>query len=77
MPIYTFRNKETDEIFEETMKISERDEFLNNNPQFIQVPCAPPIGDSIRLGIRRIDDNFNDVLKKAKNAHKYSTIQTR
>ena len=30
--------------------------------------------DSVRVGIRRPDDNFRDVLKKAKNAHKYNTI---
>jgi hypothetical protein len=78
MPIYTFRNNETNEEFEETMKISEMEIFLKDNPHIKHVfKNAPAIGDSVRLGIRRIDSSFNDVLQKAKNAHKYSTVNTR
>ena len=34
MPTYTFKNKETGEIVEKVMKMSEYDNFLSINPQF-------------------------------------------
>ena len=77
MPLYSFRNKDTNEVIEDFMTISERDQFLSRNPEYVQELAAPPIGDSVRLGVKRIDNGFNDVLKKAKNAHLHSTIQTR
>jgi len=77
MPTYTFRNKETQETETHILSLSQREKYLQDNPDMIQVPSAPAIGDSVRLGIRRIDDNFNDVLKKAKGAHRGSTIETR
>lgn len=77
MPTYIFRNKTTNETETLIMSLSQREEFLQSNPDMIQVPSAPAIGDSVRLGIRRIDDNFNDVLKKAKGAHLGSNINTR
>lgn len=77
MPTYTFRNKATGEEQTHIMSLSEREQFLENNSDFIQVPPVVAFGDSVRLGIRRIDDGFNDVLKKAKGAHYKSTIETR
>lgn len=77
MPTYTFKHKETEEEFTTILSLSAREQFLEENPDYIQVPPVVAFGDSVRLGIRRIDDGFNDVLKKAKNAHWKSTIQTR
>lgn len=77
MPTYTFRNKETLEEVTMILSLSEREKFLEENQNYIQVPPVVAFGDSVRLGIRRIDDGFNDVLKKAKKAHRYSTIETR
>jgi hypothetical protein len=78
MPIYNFRNKETGEETTEMMKISELDEFKANNPHLQQyLTGAPSLGDSVRLGLRRHDQNFNDVLKNIKSHHKHSTIETR
>ena len=34
MPTYTFKNKETGEIVEKVMKISEYDTFMSSNPHF-------------------------------------------
>lgn len=76
MPLYTFIDEnETEETH--LLKISELVDFKENNPNLKQKLTAPPYGDSVRLGVRRIDDNFNDVLKKAKGAHYKSTIETR
>lgn len=77
MPTYTFRNKETSEESTQILSLAEREKFLEENPDYIQVPPVVAFGDSVRMGIRRIDDNFNDVLKKAKSAHYKSTIETR
>jgi hypothetical protein len=75
MPTYSFRNNDTDEEFDLMMSNSERELYLKDNPNTIQIfKRFPGIVDSVRVGVRRPDDNFRDVLKKAKNAHKYNTI---
>ena len=40
MPTYIFKNKKTDEIFEQQMRISELDEYKKENPDLIQMPTA-------------------------------------
>lgn len=78
MPIYNFRNLETGEETTELMKISELDEFKKNNPHLQQfLTGAPSLGDSVRLGLRKHDDGFNDVLKNIKSHHYKSTIETK
>lgn len=78
MPFYTFMNTETDEKIEITMKISERDEYVKNNPHMKQlITGAPSLGDSVRLGLRKHDDGFNDVLKNIKSHHYKSNINTK
>jgi len=75
MPTYSFRDENTLEEFEEIMSNSERELLLEENPHIKQTfKRFPGIVDSVRIGVRRPDDNFRDVLKKAKNAHKYNTV---
>lgn len=75
MPIYSMRNKETLEEFEINIKYSELTEYLRTNPNHTQIFTRfPATGDPARLGVSRVDDNFRDVLKKAKSAHKHNTI---
>lgn len=75
MPTYSFRNNDTNDEFEKSMSNSERELFLASNPNIVQIfKKFPGVVDSVRVGVRRPDDNFRDVLKKAKNAHKYNTI---
>lgn len=77
MPTYTFENTTTGEIIEESMKISELDDFKLHNPHLKQkIARAPSIGDSVRLGLRKPDDNFRDVLKNVKHHHKKDNINT-
>lgn len=76
MPTYTFRNNETEEEFTTIMSLSEREEFLENNPHIKQCLATPGFADPVRMGVRKIDRSFNDVLQKAKSAHKHSTIDT-
>ena len=78
MPKYTFQNKENDDVIELTLSISEREEFLKTYPHFKQIIThAPALGDSVRLGLRHIDREFNDVLKNIKSHHRGSNIDTR
>ena len=52
MPTYDFRNKETGEILEKRMKISDKESWLKDNPEYEYVMLgAPSIGDPIRLGL--------------------------
>ena len=81
MPSYTFLNTLSGELFTTIMSMSEREDFLVNNPHMHQqLVSAPAIGDSIRLGLRKPDDAFRDRLKEIKkNAQRgisRSTINT-
>lgn len=64
MPTYIFRNKETGEQFERLMKISELDTFRAENPHLETVIQAVAFGDSVRLGITKMDSGFKEVLQK-------------
>lgn len=78
MPLYSMKNTLTDEEFEIRLSMAEREQYLSDNPHITQIFTKfPAIGDSVRLGIRKPDRAFNDVLQKAKNAHKHSTVNTR
>ncbi len=77
MPTYSFENINTGEVTEEFMSISKLDEYLAANPQVkIIITQAPPIGDPHRLGLKKPDAGFRDVLKNIKSKHKRSVINT-
>lgn len=64
MPTYTFRNKATGEVSDKLMKWSDRQQYLEDNPDLEPVITGTAIGDSVRLGVRRVDDGFREVLSK-------------
>lgn len=71
MPTYSFQNKETGEIHDEFLKFSEREQYLIDNPHLNQtITSAPGLGDSVRLGIRRPDEGFKEILRKARKDHR-------
>jgi hypothetical protein len=77
MPTYNFRHRETGEIIERLFKIIDREEFLTANPQYESVLLgAPSMGDPIRLGLRKPDQGFREVLQKAKAAHPLGNVNT-
>ena len=77
MPTYNFRHRETGEITEKFFSLSLREEYLKDNPHLESVLLgAPSIGDPIRLGIRKPDDGFREVLAKAKEAHPRGDVNT-
>lgn len=58
MPIYEFLNKQTNEIEEHMMKISELDTFKSENPQLERYISSMNIGDSVRLGVTKPPADF-------------------
>lgn len=77
MPLYSMLNNETNEEFEINVKYSELETYLKDNPDVKQVfNKFPATGDSIRLGIRKPDDSFRDVLRTVQHHHKKDNINT-
>ena len=75
MPSYKFLNKDTNEEVDIFMSISERNKFLQENPNMEQlVNGAPSIGYSTLT--KKPDNGFRDVLKEVKKKHRRSTINT-
>lgn len=75
MPDYTFKNNETGEVKEVSMKISELDQWKNENNQWTQlITGTPGICDPIRIGIKKPDSSFRDILKNVKHVHKKNNV---
>ena len=73
MPTYSFRDKNTDETFDRLMTYSQKVEFLQENPHLESVILsAPGIGDPVRLGLKKPDQGFRDVLKNMKSNKAYT-----
>lgn len=75
MPIYTYRNINTGEVFDKMLKIADKEQFLLDNPELESIIGAPAMGDSVRLGIRRPDNGFREVLSKISDANYKSNLR--
>jgi len=76
MPTYNFLDIETGEEFESFMKISEREEFLKENPNILPVLTAPAIVsgvNSARESDRKLG-GFKEVLQKVAEKHPSSPV---
>ena len=76
MPRYTFLNTQTQTEEVHWLKISELDCFLSDNPHLQQSLGCLNLADPTRLGIRKPDSEFRDVLKHVKSSHYKSTVNT-
>lgn len=79
MPTYTFINNNTGEQWTEILSLSQREEFLKNNPHIEQTICAPSIGDPIHLSVKgrgKPDIGFREVLSRIKKGNPNSTVNT-
>ena len=66
MPIYSFRNKDTGEVFEKLMKFSDKVAYLSENNSVEELVGAPALQfDPARLGRLKPDDTFREVLARA------------
>jgi hypothetical protein len=65
MPLFEFRDKETGEVIEKFMSLSSREEFLKENPNMETVISGgAAFIDPVRMGIRRPDQGFKEVLQR-------------
>ncbi|MCX6783258.1 MAG: hypothetical protein NTZ20_04730 [Candidatus Levybacteria bacterium] len=70
MPNYNFKNVSTGEEYTEFMAMEEKDKFLIENPDVTQMLSEPAaFGDSIKMGLRKPDNGFRDILKRVKSHH--------
>jgi hypothetical protein len=73
MPTYSFRDKNTQETFDKIMSYAQKVEFLEENPHLESIiTSAPGLGDPVRLGLRKPDQGFRDVLKTMKSNKAYT-----
>ncbi len=76
MPLYEFRNTETNEVFEKSLSLSERETYLAENPHIKQIHTSGlnAVSDA---GVRnKVPDGFRDVLRGIKKANPRSNINT-
>ena len=76
MPIYRFRDTETDEIFEVSMKINEKFDFLSANPQYESVIQAPSIVSGVSIK-NKVPDGFKEVLSRISEQNKNTELSDR
>jgi hypothetical protein len=75
LPTYSFIDTDTGEEFETLMKISEREEYLKENPQIQPKVTAPSIVSSVAgMGSHRVPDGFKEVLSKVAEKHPNSAV---
>lgn len=79
MPIYTFRNKITEEIFDLTLKIAEYEIFKEENPNFERYYSSMPlIADPVRIGVKQPPADFQKyVIGRMKNSIPENTLSDR
>jgi hypothetical protein len=77
MANYTFLNTKTKKTEVIGMPMAELDFFKESNPHLEQQITPLAIADPTRLGLRKPDSGFRDVLKKIKRGSgKRNTINT-
>ena len=65
MPTYSFRDKDTNLVFEKFLSFQGREEYLQQNPHIEQIHTTAPAftGDHISA-VKRHDTGFKEVLQK-------------
>ena len=76
MPNYTFKNKKTEEIFTITMKNSERELYLESNPDIEQMLISLNYVDPASVGRVKVPSDFNNLIKRIKKGNIGSTINS-
>lgn len=73
MPNYTFKDTNTGEVFTEFLKLSELDEFKENNPHLQTIIGAPAIAGGVSLKDKR-PDGFKEVMSRIAEANPTSQV---
>jgi len=71
MPTYTFEDTNTGDVYEMTMRISERDEFVKDNPHMKQlITGAPMVVSGVSgHGQMKNDAGWNENMSRIAEAH--------
>jgi hypothetical protein len=69
MPNYNFRNVNTGVEWTDFMSMADKDKLLEQNKDIVQILTPIAFGDSIRLGMRKPDDGFRDLLRTVQSHH--------
>ena len=80
MPLYDFKNIETDEIEEHMVKISDYDQFVLDNPHLTRQLSAPMFSYDNKSLVSQAGSEWNDVLKSVKSGmpeHEKHKINTK
>jgi len=72
MPTYRFKDNETGEVIEQTLRISEFDQFKKDNPHLSTVIQSSGIVSG--HGDIKVDNGFKEVLHKVSEAHPNSEL---
>jgi len=76
MPIYSFEDSKTGEVFDAMMKMAERDQFLADNPHVRSIITKAPSLVRGSGGVKT-DAGWNEVLSKVSEAHPASDLAQR
>ena len=74
MPEYTFENVKTGEVKTIILSMSEREEFLQENPEYQQIFTQMNIGDHVRLGVTKPKQDFQELMGRIKKANPYGKL---
>ena len=77
MPIYSFHDKDTDEIFDKMMKYEEKQQYLDENPNIVEVFLKAPgiIGGTGDGG--RVPDHFKEVMSRVADQNPNTPVAER
>ena len=78
MPTYTFKNKDTGKVWDESMSISDSEKFLRDNPNMQKVPIAINMVRSV-MGQKsmKTDSGWKENLSRIAEAHPRSALADR
>ena len=73
MPTYVFKDKLTGNKFEVFLSISEKEQFLKDNPDYKSILTAPNIISGARVGTGKLG-GFKEVLQRVGEGHPGSAV---
>lgn len=79
MPLYQFKNKETNEVIDKFLRLSERDQWMKENPDYDSyMGSAPGLISANKSALSMAGDGWNDALNRIKKgAGESNTIKTK
>jgi len=69
VPTYTFMHKDTGEVVDVFMSISEREAYLEMDSSWNPVPTSAVVIDPVRLGTKKPDQQFRERMTHIKEHH--------